>query len=52
MKVEGLDISIFARNILNDTPPLGRYHDVVGDPLYYDVTVRPRQMGLTITYRY
>jgi iron complex outermembrane recepter protein len=52
MKVGGMDISVFARNIMNDTPPLGRYHDVVGDPLYYDVTVRPRQLGLTITYRY
>jgi iron complex outermembrane receptor protein len=52
MKVAGMDISVFARNILNDTPPLGRYHDAVGDPLYYDVTVRPRQLGMTITYRY
>ena len=52
MQVAGMDISIFARNILNDTPPLGRYHDGVGDPLYYDVTVRPRQVGMTVTYRY
>jgi iron complex outermembrane receptor protein len=52
MKVAGMDISVFARNILNDTPALGRYHDAVGDPLYYDVTVRPRQVGITVTYRY
>ena len=52
MKVEGMDISVFARNILNDTPPLGRTHDVLGDPLYYGVTVRPRQLGMTVTYRY
>ena len=52
MQVAGMDISVFARNIMNDTPELGRYHDAVGDPLYYNVTVRPRELGMTITYRY
>jgi outer membrane receptor protein involved in Fe transport len=51
-KIAGMDISLFARNILNDTPPLGLYHDNLGDPLFYGLTVRPRTVGLTFTYRY
>lgn len=51
-KIGGMDISLFARNILNDTPALGRYHDDLGDPLYYAVTVRPRTVGVTISYHY
>ncbi len=51
-KIAGMDISLFARNILNDTPPLGLYHDNLGDPLYYGLTVRPRTVGLTVSYRY
>jgi outer membrane receptor protein involved in Fe transport len=48
----GFDVSLFARNLLNDTPPLGLNHDAVGDPLYYGVTVRPRTVGITLTYRH
>ena len=51
-KIGGMDVSIFARNILNDTPPLGAYHDNLGDPLFYAVTVQPRTVGLTVSYRY
>jgi outer membrane receptor protein involved in Fe transport len=52
MQVGGFDISVFGRNILNQTPPLGINHDGVGDPSYYAVTVRPRTLGVTATYRY
>lgn len=52
MRVGGWDLSIFGRNLLNDTPPLGVNHDGVGDPLYYAVTVRPRTLGFTGTYRF
>jgi iron complex outermembrane recepter protein len=48
----GWDVSIFGRNLLNDTPALGRGHDGIGDPLYYAVTVRPRTLGVTGTYRF
>lgn len=50
--IKGFDLSVFARNLLNETPELGRLHDGVGDPLYYAVTVRPRTVGVTATYRY
>ena len=46
------DVSLFGRNLLNDTPLLGRTHDGIDDPLYYAVTVRPRTIGLTGTYRF
>lgn len=49
-RVGGADISVFGRNLLNDTPPLGLNHDSVGDPLYYALSPRPRTIGLTATY--
>lgn len=52
MHLGDFDVSIFGRNLLNDTPSLGRTHDGVSDPLYYAVTVRPRTIGLTGTYRF
>lgn len=52
MRVEGFDISLFGRNLLNETPSLGRVHDGLGDPLFFAVTVRPRTLGLTGTYRF
>ncbi|MBS0419708.1 MAG: TonB-dependent receptor [Proteobacteria bacterium] len=52
MRFGGFDISVFGRNLLNDTPVLGRNHDSVGDPLYYATTVRPRTIGITGTYKY
>ena len=52
MKINGFDVSVFCRNVFNQTPPLGLNHDALGDPLYYGSTVRPRVLGLTATYRY
>ena len=52
MRFGGLDLSVFGRNLLNDTPVLGLFHDSVGDPLYYGTTVRPRTIGVTGVYRY
>ncbi|HVO47966.1 MAG TPA: TonB-dependent receptor [Steroidobacteraceae bacterium] len=52
MHLGGLDLSVFGRNLLNSTPPLGYFHDSLGDPLYYVTTVRPRTVGVTATYRY
>jgi hypothetical protein len=52
MRVESFDISLFCRNLLNETPSLGRMHDGLGDPLFFAVTVRPRTLGLTGTYRF
>ena len=49
LHIGDFDLSLFGRNLLNDTPELGRTHDGVGDPLYYAVTVRPRTIGITAT---
>ena len=46
------DVSLFARNLLNSAPLLGRNHDGPGDPIYYAVTLRPRTVGVTATYRF
>ena len=46
------DVSLFGRNLLNSAPVLGRNHDGIGDPLYYAVTLRPRTLGVTGTYRF
>ena len=52
MKIGEWDVSLFGRNLLNSAPILGRNHDGVGDPLYYAVTLRPRTVGVTGTYRF
>jgi len=52
MRIGAFDVSIFGRNLLNDQPALGRNHDDIGDPLFYAITLRPRTIGVTGTYRY
>jgi iron complex outermembrane receptor protein len=52
VRFRGVDISVFGRNLLNVTPPLGLTHFGVGDPLYFATTVTPRVLGITATYRY
>ena len=52
VRFNNIDVSIFGRNLLNDSPLLGVYHDGVGDPLFYAVTARPRTFGVTGTYRF
>jgi iron complex outermembrane receptor protein len=52
IRIAGFDVSVFGRNLLNDTPALGVNHDGVGDPLYYATTVRPRTIGITGSYRF
>ena len=47
----GFDVSLFAANVLNDTPAYGRNRDSLTTFNYRDVTVRPRTVGLTATYR-
>jgi len=47
----GFDVSLFATNVLNDTPAYSRNRDTQITFNYRDVTVRPRTVGLTATYR-
>jgi outer membrane receptor protein involved in Fe transport len=52
MRVSGVDVSLFADNLTNSREIVSRSHDNVGSPLYYDVTYRPRTIGLTGQFRY
>jgi outer membrane receptor protein involved in Fe transport len=52
LRFDKFDVSLFGRNLLNDAPLLGVNHDGLGDPLFYELTVRPRTFGVTGTYRF
>jgi iron complex outermembrane receptor protein len=45
------DFSIFANNLFNDQPQLSLADSQAGDPRYYAYTLRPRTVGLNVTYR-
>lgn len=47
----GLDISLFADNVLNDHPLQALGHDALGNVNYRSVSFRPRTIGLTATFR-
>lgn len=53
---DGFDISLFAQNLFDTRPRLTATQDIAtaqgGTPLFYDITWRPRTIGLTATYRY
>ncbi len=52
IKLNGFDLSLFATNLTNDLPEYGRYRDSLTTFNYRGVTVRPRTVGATMTYRY
>lgn len=51
-KWSGLDVSLFANNLLNDDTVLARDASNGQPTLYREVIARPRTYGLTATYRY
>jgi iron complex outermembrane recepter protein len=51
-QIAGVDVSVFAKNLLNYTPALGQYHDALGDPLFYGLTLQPRTVGVTVSYKF
>ncbi|QUD90546.1 TonB-dependent receptor [Phenylobacterium montanum] len=48
----GVDLSLFANNVLDAHPALYRYHDLPGSTLFTNVTLRPRTIGVSVAYRY
>lgn len=46
------DVSLFIRNAANRQPQLSVQHTNPGDPRYRAVTLTPRTVGVTGTYRY
>ncbi len=52
VKLENMDLSVFANNLTDSHPALGRFHHFRGSPLTTNATLRPRTFGLTGVYRY
>ena len=56
VKWDRLDLSLFAQNLFDSRPKLTSTQDIGtpqgGTPLFYDITWRPRTVGLTATYRF
>jgi outer membrane receptor protein involved in Fe transport len=50
--LQGVDLSLFANNLFNSHPLLGRYQDTVTSLLFTDTTLRPRTVGVTASYRF
>ena len=46
------DLSVFANNLLNAQPILAHNRDTSSATLFKDVTVRPRTIGITGSFRY
>jgi iron complex outermembrane recepter protein len=47
----GLDASLFVNNLLDKAPLLSQAHDTSTSTLFYYNTIRPRTIGVTLTYR-
>jgi outer membrane receptor protein involved in Fe transport len=55
LRWNGVDLSVFADNVLDQHPELFRSRDIADDAtnrLYFGRGVRPRSYGLTATYRF
>jgi len=51
LRFGGLDLSVFAQNLTDSHPVLFHTRDTTTSDLFYDHTVRPRTVGVTVTYR-
>jgi len=52
VRLDQIDVSIFAQNLTNDLPVLFRSRDVAyPGSLYFERSARPRTFGLTVAYR-
>lgn len=58
-RIEGIDVSVFANNLLNFNKPLGystgsynAARQQVSNPIYTESYVQPRTIGVTAAYRY
>ena len=48
----GLSLEVFVRNALNQQPTLQLYADAPGSALLYGYTLRPRTLGVGVTWRH
>jgi outer membrane receptor protein involved in Fe transport len=52
LRWSGVDLSLFAQNLTDSHPLLSHNRDATTSDLFYDHTVRPRMIGITVTYRH
>jgi len=52
VRLAGVDLSAFADNVTNSSPEVLRYHETIASTVYRARTIRPRTIGLTVTYGY
>jgi len=52
LAMERFDVSLFVKNALNFHGYTQYSHDTIGSPLFYGITSQPRNIGLTVNYRY
>ncbi len=50
-RLNGFDLSVFASNLLNAHPEIARYEDTPAANYFRGLTLRPRTIGLTVTFR-
>jgi hypothetical protein len=50
--LNGVDLSLFANNVLNSAPNLTQVHDFPGETFFYNSTFRPRTVGVTAIYKF
>ena len=50
-RFNGADISLFALNALNAQPEIARYEDAPAADYFRGITLRPRTIGITATFR-
>ena len=51
LRFGGVDLSLFGQNLTDSHPVLSHTRDTTTSDLFYGHTVRPRTIGVTVTYR-
>jgi outer membrane receptor protein involved in Fe transport len=52
LRVGEFNVSVFGNNLFNTQPQLSLADSQAGDPRFYAYTLRPRTVGLSVTYRH
>ena len=52
LRWDAFDASFYVNNALDQSPVVVQSRDIVGSPLFFQRTLRPRTIGLTGTYRF
>jgi outer membrane receptor protein involved in Fe transport len=52
LRFSGFDLSVYGQNLTNSHPVLSHTRDTEFSDLFYEHTLRPRTVGITVTYRH